>query len=154
MLQIRTSKPADITRTYEIWRTSVEATHHFLSPLHFLQIDDLVRNSYLPSVELLLAVNDQDIAHGFMGSTNDQIDALFVHADSRGKGIGRFLVDHMRKSRSEVTVDVNEQNVSGCGFYRRLGFLPVGRSETDVQNLPYPLLHLRWTHKQAVPPQA
>ena len=148
MLTLRRSRQDDAPRTYEIWRTSVEATHDFLSPLHLLQIDDLVRNSYLPGVELLLAVDDQDIARGFLGSTNYRIDALFVHADSRGKGIGRLLVDHIRKSHSQVTVDVNEQNVSGRGFYRRLGFVPVGRSETDGQNLPYPLLHLRWTNRQ------
>lgn len=143
MLTLRRSRQDDGPRVYEIWRTAVEATHHFLSPLHLMQIDDLVKNSYLPSVELLLAVDDQDIAHGFIGYTDNQIDALFVHAASRGKSIGRLLVGHMRLNRGEVTVDVNEQNVSGCGFYRRLGFVLVGRSETDGQNLPYPLLHLR-----------
>ncbi|MGY0625916.1 MAG: GNAT family N-acetyltransferase, partial [Paraglaciecola chathamensis] len=39
-------------------------------------------------------------------------------------------------------VDVNEQNPKALGFYQRIGFKVVGRSELDGQGKPYPLLHL------------
>jgi len=38
---------------------------------------------------------------------------------------------------------VNEQNLQGVGFYLHMGFVETGRSETDDQGRPYPLLHLR-----------
>jgi putative acetyltransferase len=47
------------------------------------------------------------------------------------------------KQRGALTVDVNEQNTQGVGFYRHLGFVETGRSETDDQGRPYPLLHLK-----------
>jgi putative acetyltransferase len=39
-------------------------------------------------------------------------------------------------------VDVNEQNHQAFGFYQRFGFAVTGRSDTDGQGKPYPLLHL------------
>jgi putative acetyltransferase len=86
----------------------------------------------------------EDRAVGFMGLTGSNIDALFVDPELHGRGIGRALVEHARSvAGDELTVDVNEQNESGAGFYERLGFRRIGRSELDEQGRPYPLLHLR-----------
>ena len=41
------------------------------------------------------------------------------------------------------SVDVNEQNPQAVGFYLRMGFAVVGRSETDDADRPFPILHLR-----------
>ena len=43
-----------------------------------------------------------------------------------------------------ITTSVNEQNGQAVGFYERMGFVPVGRSERDDQGRPYPLIHLRF----------
>jgi putative acetyltransferase len=42
-----------------------------------------------------------------------------------------------------LTVDVNEQNTYAAAWYLRRGFVTIGRSETDADGRPYPLLHLR-----------
>jgi putative acetyltransferase len=152
MLQVRTSRSDDVGRLYEVWRSSVEATHQFLSAVHLGEIDKLVRNHYLPNANLLVAVEDQDIAHGFMGLTANHIDSLFVHADSRAKGAGRLLVSQALAVHDQVLVDVNEQNASGRGFYKHMGFKLHGRSETDDQGRPYPLLHLMWERENTAPP--
>jgi putative acetyltransferase len=41
-----------------------------------------------------------------------------------------------------LILDVNEQNPPAAGFYARQGFVVVGRSETDGEGRPFPLLHL------------
>ncbi|WP_158511098.1 GNAT family N-acetyltransferase [Azospirillum thiophilum] len=99
---------------------------------------------YLPTAELLVAVDGRDVPHGFLGASGGHIDTLFVHAGSSGGGLGRRLVDHVRQGRDEVTVDVNERNEAGRGFYECLRFAVYGRSETDGDGRPYPLLRLRW----------
>ncbi|MGF6173821.1 ribosomal protein S18 acetylase RimI-like enzyme [Ensifer sp. 4252] len=63
-------------------------------------------------------------------------------AFARG-GVGRALVEHAVALHPVLTVDVNEQNLSGAGFYARLGFETTGRSPVDDDGRPYPLLHLR-----------
>ncbi|MCG5238435.1 acetyltransferase [Azospirillum doebereinerae] len=151
MIGIRAARADDLARNAEIWRSAVLATHHFLTPRHFAEIGDLVRTTYLPTADLLVAVDERDVPHGFLGASGDHIDALFVHAGSRGGGFGRRLVDHLRQGRDDVTVDVNEQNESGRGFYERLGFAVHGRSETDDDGRPYPLLRLRWRRTAATP---
>jgi putative acetyltransferase len=144
MFILRKSTSADLQRNYVTWRTAVDTTHHFLSASDREAIADLVANVYLPQAELTVAVDVDDVPLGFMGATGSHIDALFVHADNRGLGVGRHLVDNFRAEKVYVTVDVNEQNLSGVGFYRRLGFQVVDRTDFDDQGRPYPLLKMRW----------
>lgn len=42
-----------------------------------------------------------------------------------------------------VELDVNEQNPQAIGFYARMGFDVVGRSERDGTGKPYPILHMQ-----------
>jgi putative acetyltransferase len=66
---------------------------------------------------------------------------LFVHPDHRGRGVGRTLAGHAIAAGAR-TVDVNEQNAQAVGFYERLGFVVVGRSERDADGKPFPILHM------------
>ncbi|WP_209791759.1 acetyltransferase [Ensifer adhaerens] len=141
----RPSRPSDFQRTFDIWRSAVVATHDFLSAEDFAAIEEMVATHYLPQAELWIAADADDVALGFMGMTGAQIDSLFVHADAHGRGVGRALVAHAAALHPVLTVDVNEQNASGAGFYARLGFATVGRSPVDDDGRPYPLLHLRRT---------
>ncbi|MFC7065581.1 GNAT family N-acetyltransferase [Brucella rhizosphaerae] len=75
--------------------------------------------------------------------SESNIDSLFISPDQRGKGIGKHMIAHVKALVGTLTVDVNEQNVQGTGFYRHMGFVETGRSETDDQGRPYPLLHMR-----------
>lgn len=145
MFTLRAAKSEDLARNFEIWRTSVQATHDFLLPKDFAEIAVLVEKSYLPTGNFIVAVDADDIPHGFMGATGDHVDALFVHAARRGQGIGRLLLDSFMGARSDVTVDVNEQNISGTGFYKAIGFEQQARSDTDSEGRPYPLLHMHWS---------
>jgi putative acetyltransferase len=144
MFSLRPATGKDFPRNFEVWRSAVLATHGFLSARDFHEISMLVEKSYLPSAPLVVAVDDEDVPHGFMGTTEDKVDALFVHAESRGKGVGRLLLETFLSDRDEVTVDVNEQNSPGRMFYEKMGLQITGRSDFDNGGRPYPLLHMRW----------
>lgn len=143
MTNIRRSRSADGDRAIDIWRSAVDATHHFLTPEDRLAIDREVQG-FLPQMPLWLAVDDRDVAMAFMGLTGSVMEALWVHADHRGKGIGRSLVEHALGLTPILTTDVNEQNELALGFYERLGFVRSGRSPDDGAGRPYPLIHLRF----------
>ncbi|CAN7731040.1 acetyltransferase [Rhizobium sp. LjRoot98] len=144
MFTLRPVTSKDLARNFEIWRSAVLATHYFLSERDFQDIGIVVEKSYLPTAALVVAVDDEDVPHGFMGTTEDNVDALFIHADSRGKGVGRLLLKNFLAARDEATVDVNEQNCSGRKFYEKVGFQVTGRSDVDDTGRPYPLMHMRW----------
>jgi putative acetyltransferase len=144
MFTLRSGTSKDVRRNFEIWRSAVLATHQFLSERDFHEISTLVEMSYLPGAALVVAVDEADVPHGFMGTTEDNVDALFVHAESRGKGIGRLLLQSFFADREQVMVSVNEENSSGRMFYEKMGFQVTGRSDLDDAGRAYPLLHMRW----------
>jgi putative acetyltransferase len=143
MTHIRLSTPADGARVVDIWRSAVDATHDFLSPADRGAIEREVQR-FLPQLPLWLALDGAGGPVGFMALSDGHMDALFIDAAARGQGVGRALVAHALTIAPTLTTDVNEQNAQAVGFYRRLGFVPTGRSPVDGEGRPYPLVHLRY----------
>jgi putative acetyltransferase len=140
-LELRAARgPAEYPTLLEIWRSAVEATHDFLTPEDVEYYAALVPG-YLPEVELTVAVVDGRVA-GFSGTGGGELHMLFVHNDFRGRGVGTALLREALGRYPALTLDVNEQNPQAAGFYARQGFVVVGRSETDGEGRPFPLLHL------------
>ena len=140
---IRPGRAGDAARNLEIWRAAVAATHDFLAPADLDRIDAMV-SDWLAHTRPWVWVDRTDSPRGFMALTSAHIDALFVDPVHHGVGVGRALIAHARALHGRLTVDVNEQNSLAVGFYERLGFERTGRSPTDDQGMPYPLLHLTW----------
>ena len=139
---IRQATNADHPQLLNIWLRSVRATHHFLQESDIEALLPQLRDIYLPAVELWVAVDAEDCPLGFIGLNENHVEMLFIEPDLRGKGIGRALLDHARSSRSQMSVDVNEQNPEAVGFYLHYGFVQTGRSPLDGEGRPFLLLHL------------
>ena len=143
MTTIRKSCPDEGERAIEIWRRAVDATHHFLTLEDRRAIDTMVCD-FLPNVPLWFAVDANDYPLAFMFIDNGHMEALFVDPVGRGTGIGASLVRHGLSLHSDMTTDVNEQNLQALGFYEKMGFKRTGRSSLDGQGRPYPIIHLRY----------
>jgi putative acetyltransferase len=143
-MKIRASTPADGAHAVEIWQRAVDATHDFLTPEDRAAIEQEVKG-FLPDAQLWLAVDAEDRAIAFMLLDGSNMEALFIDPDWRGKGVGKALVDHAIALCGAITTEVNEQNGQAVGFYEKMGFVPVGRSDRDGQGRPYPLIHLRFS---------
>ena len=142
---VRPGTPADVPRALEIWRAAVDATHTFLTPEHRAEIDVLVAEHFLPSAALILAEDDARIVQGFLVMAGDMIDALFVDPAVHGRGFGTALLTRALEIAPEATVDASEQATNALPFYEARGFVRTGRSETDPDGRPYPLVHLRYS---------
>ncbi|MFD1630718.1 GNAT family N-acetyltransferase [Pseudopedobacter beijingensis] len=128
----------------KVWEASVRATHHFLKEEDILFYKQLIPG-FLPQVNLLV-LQEEDGIQGFIGISEDMIDMLFIAPESRGKGLGKKMVEWADARYSIHKVDVNEQNEQAVGFYKKLGFVQVGRSEKDGFDKEYPILHLERKH--------
>ncbi|MBZ6369245.1 MULTISPECIES: acetyltransferase [Enterobacter] len=142
-MKIEIALPSHFERLVAIWESSVRATHHFLQESDIAALRPLLLNAYLPNLTVVMAQDDAGVIYGFLGVDENRIEMLFVDDASRGKGVGKLLLQHAIAAFGANEVDVNEQNPLGVGFYRHMGFELVGRSELDGQGNPFPLLLMR-----------
>ena len=140
---IRKGTPADVPRALAIWRAAVDATHGFLTPQDRAEIDTMVAETFLPAVELWLAVDANEWPLGFLVMDGTMIDALFVDPPFHGRGVGSALLDHALAIAPGASVEASEQADNALPFYLARGFVVVGRTPTDPQGRPYPLVQLR-----------
>lgn len=126
----------------EVWEASVRSTHRFLTEKDIRFFKPLIRNKYIPVVELYIIRNGQNRIAAFMGLSDELIEMLFVHPEEQGKGYGKQLIEFAIYHKHIFKVDVNEQNEKATSFYLNRGFDIVGRDETDPNGNPFPILHL------------
>jgi len=142
-VKIRQSKPVELEALLDIWLRSVRATHAFLTESDIQALLPIVRDHALPNLELWVLCSDDSEPIGFMGVSEGSIDALFIAPEHLRRGGGRVLVEHARRIKGTLRVDVNEQNPEAIKFYLANGFQVAGRSPVDDGGRPFPLLHMR-----------
>jgi len=126
----------------DIWQASVTASHHFISQSYINELRPLILEHYFDAVQLQCAINTSGEILGFIGTSEGNIEMLFILPEFFGKGIGSLLTQHAISEFGITKVDVNEQNSNALGFYQQMGFIVKSRSELDGQGKPLPLLHM------------
>jgi putative acetyltransferase len=140
--EIKPAYESDYLEIIEVWEASVRATHHFLQEENIQFFKPLILNEYLKAVQLWCVRNDNHAIVAFLGVAANNLEMLFIHPSARGIGIGKKLLQFSIQELKVNKVDVNEQNQQAVGFYTRLGFEIIGRSDTDGLGKPFPILHM------------
>lgn len=128
-----------------LWEKSVRSTHHFLTDGDIDYFRPLVRNQFLPAVELFIIRNACGHIAAFMGISDDMLEMLFVLPREQGRGYGKALVNYAVRECGILKVDVNEDNRQAFMFYKHMGYEVIGRDESDSTGKPFPILHLQLT---------
>jgi putative acetyltransferase len=150
---LREGRSDDFPALVGVWRSAVDASHHFLADDDRNSIENLLASHHLPAVRLTVAELDgEPIA--FAGTKDSTLEMLFVHDAFRGRGVGSMLIDHVVREEGIIDVDVNEQNSAAVSFYASRGFTVVGRSALDEAGRPYPLVHMSRAPTASAPPQS
>lgn len=132
---------------YALWRASVEATHTFLSPVEVDRIASYVPQALRSVPRLIVAYDSAYRPLGFGGVDTGKLEMLFVAPSARGCGVGKALLAYAVEHLGARSLDVNEQNPQAQGFYEHCGFVATGRSATDGQGAPYPLILMELAKK-------
>lgn len=82
---------------------------------------------------------------GFLDLEGGQINALYVAAGHRGRGIGGALLDHAKAQTRPLQLWTFQANVAARDFYAAHGFEEIDRTDgaTTEENLPDILLEWR-----------
>ncbi|SDD55396.1 acetyltransferase [Kordiimonas lacus] len=143
-MTFRQARATDHARLFDIWHAAVVATHHFLSEADLAEIAGVVKDQYLPNADFSVFADASDRPLGFMGCTDNNIDALFIDPAAHGQGIGKQFIAKMKELFDTVTVQVNEQQPQAHAFYKACGFVDVRRDPLDDAGRPFPIIHMAW----------
>ena len=125
-----------------VWESSVRATHLFLSEQEIEGIKQYVPQALRVVPHLIIVEEDGAIA-AFAGIDGRKIEMLFVAAKSRGRGIGRQLLQYAFDVYAVNELAVNEQNPQAIAFYEHMGLRVYKRSDIDEQGNAYPILYMK-----------
>ncbi|SKB87053.1 putative acetyltransferase [Soonwooa buanensis] len=143
MYNIKQATLHDYPRIMEIWESAVLATHDFLKKKDFELFKQLIPSEFLPQLQVFVLEQNKQI-DAFFSVSDDNLEMLFVHDEARGKGLGTQAVTYVVEILKILKVDVNEQNPRAIGFYEKVGYKKVGRSQVDGMGKPYPLVHFEF----------
>ena len=132
-----------IQELVDVWESSVQATHLFLSSEEIHYIKQYVPQALTDVPILMVAENKEGKPIGFMGVADQTLEMLFISNEYRGKGLGKQFIQYAIENYAINKLTVNEQNPLAKGFYEYMGFEVYKRTALDEQGNPYPLLYMK-----------
>lgn len=142
IIEVTDRNPKLIAQLVAIWESAVRATHHFLTE-SAIQNFKTSLPEILTAVPHLVIVEEDGTPLAFLGTDKQEIEMLFVDSTSRGRGLGKLLINYGIETLHVTELTVNEENPQAVGFYEHMGFETFKRTATDGQNNPYPTLYMR-----------
>lgn len=110
----------ELDQLMTIWLQSNIEAHSFIEESYWQKHEEIVRQA-LPEAELFTYSIDGKII-GFLGLMNGYIAGLFIDTDYRGQGIGRQLLDQVKKETGKLSLAVYQKNHAAYQFYLKQGF--------------------------------
>lgn len=119
---IRIYRESDLPVIMEIWLDTNIKAHSFISKEYWICNYEMVKKA-LPDAELYVYEDDDtELIDGFIGLTDSYIAGLFVKGIAQSKGIGKQLLDYVKKIKSPLCLSVYQENIRAVYFYQREQF--------------------------------
>ena len=119
---IRKYVDSDIDAVMQIWLNTNIQAHSFISPDYWKNNFDVVKEM-LPLAEIYVHEGDNaNQIDGFIGLNNDNIEGIFIREAAQSKGAGKQLLDHVKKVKSTLKLNVYQKNERAIQFYLREEF--------------------------------
>ncbi|SHL30459.1 putative acetyltransferase [Anaerocolumna jejuensis DSM 15929] len=138
---IRKFRMDDLDTVMKIWLETNIAAHDFISRNYWQGNYELVKK-ILPEAAIFVFEKD-DVILGFIGLTENYIAGIFIDAKSQSQGIGKALLDYVKKSHSPLSLQVYKKNSCAVRFYLREDFV-VLNEQTD-ENTGEAEFVMNWT---------
>jgi len=107
-MKIRKGRKEDIKSIKEMDNASLKAKHSF--------------DYFIDNLDSILIAVEEDKILGYIMVKGEEVMNLVVHPDSRGKGIGRKLMEEVMKKSNRLISRSRENNKNAINFLKKLGF--------------------------------
>ena len=129
---IRKFRENDLPSIMQIWFDSNVEVHSFIPEKYWMDNFEIVKD-ILPQAEIYVYENLGKIS-GFIGLNKDYIEGIFVEKNMRSKGIGKQLLNYVKKLKDEMHLSVYQKNYKAISFYQREDFMVQAESIDDDTN--------------------
>ena len=119
-MKIRKFEKNDLDLVLNIWYESCLDTYYFINKAHWDSIRENVKKKFLNSN--IFVYEENKIIKGFILIDEGYIDELYVSKQFRSMGIGKKLLDFIKKTHNELTINIFQKNINGIRFYKNNGF--------------------------------
>jgi GNAT superfamily N-acetyltransferase len=93
----------------------------------------------------LIARSEVFVAEGgFLARDGDEVLALYLAPDARGRGVGKALLDAAKEGRERLMLWAFQRNTGALRFYAREGFVEVERTDGARNDERLPDVRLVW----------
>lgn len=116
---IRKMKGSELEKVSQIWLDSNLETHDFIDKNFWLDNYPVVKEQF-KTAEIYVEAESE--VKGFVGLQSDYIAGIFVDKKYRNQGIGKRLLDFLKKNHQQLSLDVYDKNIRAKQFYERNGF--------------------------------
>jgi putative acetyltransferase len=121
LINIRKADIDDFSVLSEIWLEASLIAHHFIPEAYWKENKLKMQHVYLPMSEVYLAEYHHQI-YGFIALLDHKLAAIFVSPSHQGKGVGTALIQYAQAIRTELELNVYQENPQSVQFYKTLGF--------------------------------
>lgn len=119
---IRPAVEKDSKEILQLWLNVSVAAHGFIDQEYWQNCLDLVEKQILPQAETYIYADKRKIKGFISVLDGNYIGALFVKNEFQGQGIGKKLLEYVRRQRPNLSLKVYAQNTQALGFYQKQGF--------------------------------
>lgn len=117
---IRKLHKDDIDSVAKIWLNTNLQVHWFIDEQYWKKNYELVKGMLLESEVYVYDENKE--VYGFIGINGEHIEGLFIASEFQSRGIGKSLLDFMRKKKERLHLNVYQKNIRAINFYKKEGF--------------------------------
>jgi ribosomal protein S18 acetylase RimI-like enzyme len=116
---IRKMKDSELEKVSQIWLDSNLEAHNFIDKNFWLDNYSMVKEQFKTAE---IYVDAESEVKGFVGLQDDYIAGIFVEKSYRNQGIGKKLINFLKKNHQELSLDVYDKNIRAKQFYEKNGF--------------------------------
>lgn len=136
---IRRFETKDTKRVMQIWLEANIETHDFVPSEYWRSHYQSVQEQLLQA-DIYVYEHDNEI-QGFVGMTDDYLAGIFVDKKFRSMGIGKCLLECVKKNYSSFSLNVYQKNRRALNFYLREGLSVVSKEvDEDTGETDYTMM--------------
>ena len=140
---IRKFEKKDTERVMQIWLEVNIETHDFVPSKYWLSQYQSVQKQILQA-DIYVYEQDKEI-QGFVGMMDDYLAGIFVDKKCRSMGIGKSLLECVKKNYPAFSLNVYQKNRRAVNFYLREGWSIVSKEiDEDTGETDYTMA---WNQK-------